>query len=124
AEENAGKRPHAPRPPKPQPAPAARTSGPPAPRQGIFRAQADAFSRSRAVNWRLCRRLPRRRQAVADRWAVLASHAAVAQPQLGQFASCPLSRALRQQCQEGGLERTFSWRYVAAARRPDDIGPY
>ena len=91
--------------------------------QGIVRPQADAVSRSGALDRLLCRRLPRRRRAAADQRSGLAGHAAVAQSQLGQSGADRLPRTLRQERQEGRLERASDRRHVAAARRPDDHRP-
>ena len=91
--------------------------------QGTVRPRADAVSRSGAPDRLLCRRLPRRRRGAADHRPGLASHAAVAQPQLGNALADPLHRAARRQCQESRLERPSDRRHVAAARRPDDHRP-
>src|SRR6516165_4081951 len=89
--------------------------------QGTVRAQIDAVSWAAALDRRLFRRLPRRRYATAGYWTHLASHAAVAQPQLGQSATRSLHRTVCQQREKDWLEWSFGWRHVAAARRADAL---
>ena len=72
--------------------------------QGTVRAQVNAVSRAAALDRRLFRRLPRRRCAAADHWTCLASHAAVAQPQLGPSAARSIHRTIGRERKKSRLE--------------------
>src|SRR6516165_6304893 len=89
--------------------------------QGTVRAQVDAVSRAAALDRRLFRRLPRRRCATADHWTCLASHAAVAEPQLGQSGARSLHRTICRERKKSRLERSSGRRHGAAAWRADAL---